>query len=192
MGNSVIIPHIFGTVALLTMFFTVGTYYNGFFLNLNEEAYRAQLGQVSEYISSNLIDLVVLSRLSDEDLFLIKTVDIPLEIGKRFYTVSLIEMQSPNGEDLLKITSEVDSLNLYSTANFPCTKNSYIQIYSNQTISTRYGQDIDLRSNFTSNGAEIKSAQTGEAATLIVWCNKENDVITLGLGVLTRSEAGVG
>jgi len=190
MGNSVIIPHIFGTVALLTMFFTVGTYYNGFFLNLNEEAYRAQLGQVSDYISSTMIDLVVLSRLSDNDLFLIKTVKIPLEIGKRFYSVRLVEMQAPNGDELLRVVSEIDSLDIYSTSDLPWSKSQYLQIYSNQSISTNYGEDIELKANFTSNGAEIRSAETEESATLLVWCHKENDIITLGLGVLSRPGAG--
>lgn len=192
MGNSVVIPHIFGTIALLTMFFTVGTYYNGFFTTLNEEAYRAQLGQVSEYISSNLIDLVVLSRLSDEDLFLVKTVDVPLEIGERFYRISLKEMQSPYGEDVLKVISEIESLDIYSTADLPWPKSTYIQIYTNQSISTRYGADIEIRANITSNRAESRMAETGEPATLIVWCQKTDDVTTIGLGVLDRPEGGGG
>ncbi|MFP3952063.1 MAG: hypothetical protein ACLFVP_08010 [Candidatus Bathyarchaeia archaeon] len=192
MGNSVAIPHIFGTVALLTMFFTVGTYYNGFFTTLNEEAYRAQMGQVSEYLSSNLIDLVVLSRLSEGDLFLVKTIDVPLEIGDRFYRISLEEMQSPLGEDLLKVVSEIESLDIYSTADLPWPKSTYMQIYTNQSISTRYGDSIEIRANITSNGVERRMAETGEPATLVVWCHKTDDVTIIGLGVLDRVEGGGG
>lgn len=192
MGNSVIIPHIFGTIALLTMFFTVGTYYNGFFATLNQEAYQAQLGQVSEYISSNLIDLVVLSRLSKEDLFLVKTVEIPREVGNRFYTVTLKEVQSSYGEELLKVVAEIDSQGVYSTADLPWPKSTYIQIFSNQSISTKYNENIEIMGNITSNAAEFRTAETGEPYTLIVWCHKADDVITLGLGLLKRSEVGVG
>ncbi len=183
MGNSVVIPHIFGTIALLSMFFTVGTYYNGYFTQLNREAYQAQLGQVSEYISSNLIDLVVLSRLSDEDVFLVKTIEVPLEIGNRFYRISLKEMQSPYGEDTLNVVSELESLGVYSTADLPWPKNPYIEIYSNQNITTKYGERINLSYNITSN-----MAKTGESKFLIVWCRKADNSITLGLGVLDRSE----
>jgi len=190
MGNSVIIPHIFGTIALLTMFFTVGTYYDGFFTTLNEEAYRAQLGEVSEYVSSNLIDLVVLSRLSDGDLFLVKSFEVPMEIGDRFYRMSLKEMQSPQGEDLLKVVSEIESLDIYATADLPWPKSNYIQIYTDQSITTRYGDDIEIRSNITSNGAESRMAKTGEPATLIVWCHKTDNVTTIGLGILDRPEGG--
>lgn len=192
MGNSVIIPHIFGTIALLTMFFTVSTYYNGFFTNLNQEAYKAQLGQVSEYISSNLIDLVVLSRLSNEDLFLVKTIEVPLEIGKRFYNISLKEMQSPYGEELLNVVSEINSLDIYSTADLPWPSNTYIQIYSNQSINTRYGDSIEIHSTISSNGVESRVAQTGESASLIVWCHKTGNVTTIGLGVLDKAEGGGG
>jgi hypothetical protein len=186
MGNSVVIPHIFGTIALLSMFFTIGTYYNGFFVQLNREAYEAQLGQVSEYISSNLIDLVVLSRLSDGDAFLVKTVEVPSEIGNRFYRICLKEMKSLHGEDTLNVVSELESLGVYSTADLPWPKNSYIEIYSNQSISTKYGERINLSYNITSN-----MAKTCESEFLIVWCSKVDNSITLGLGVLDRSEEGV-
>lgn len=183
MGDSVVIPHIFGTIALLTMFFTVGTYYDGFFTQLNREAYQAQLGQVSEYISSNLIDLVVLSRLSDEDVFLVKTIDIPSEIGNRFYRITLLEMQSTYGEDALRIVSELESLGVYSKADLPWYKSSYIDIYSNQSISTRYGSSLDISYNVTSNMASLD-----ESIQLVVWCQKTADTIILGLGVLESSE----
>jgi hypothetical protein len=179
----VVIPHIFGTIALLSMFFTVGTYYDGFFTQLNREAYHAQLGQVSEYVSSNLIDLVVLSRLSEEDVFLVKTIDIPSEIGNRFYRVTLLEMQSAYGEDTLKVVSKIESLDIYATSDLPWPKSSYIDIYSNQSITTRYGDSLGISYNVTSN-----TANKDESIYLVVWCQKTDDMITLGLGDLDRSE----
>jgi hypothetical protein len=183
MGNSVVIPHIFGTIALLSMFFTVGTYYNGFFNQLNSEAYKAQLRQVSEYVSSNLIDLVVLSRLSSRDVFLVKTIDVPSEIGNRFYRISLLEVQSSYREDTLKVASELESLGIYSTADLPWPKSSYIDIYNNQSITTRYGDGLDISYNVTSN-----MANKNEHVQLVVWCQKIDNLIILGLGVLESSE----
>jgi hypothetical protein len=51
-ADSTIIPHIFGTIALISMFLVVGKYYNGLFATLSNEAYKAQLGQVSDYVAS--------------------------------------------------------------------------------------------------------------------------------------------
>jgi hypothetical protein len=183
MGNSVVIPHIFGTIALLSMFFTIGSYYEGFFAKLKMEAYQVQLGQVSEYISSNLIDLVILSRLSDEDTFLVKTVDVPQEIGNRFYRVSLLEMKSVFGEDSLKVVSELESLGIYSMSDLPWTTSHYIEIFSNQSITTRYGDSLDISNNITSSMANKEGF-----IQLVVWCHKTDDVITIGLGILDKSE----
>lgn len=191
MGNSVIIPHIFGTIALITMFFSVGSYYNGLYVDLNRQASKAQLGQVADYVSSNIIDLVVLSQLTERDVFLVKYIKVPLYIGNRYYNLSLIEMPSAyTGEELLKVYTEIDADHIYSTSELPWSKTPVLQIYGNQSITTRYGGDIELRQHVMSNGAESRSAETGDSCSLVIWCSVSGNSTTVGLGVLSLVRGG--
>jgi hypothetical protein len=185
-GNSVIIPHIFGTIALITMFFSVGSYYNGLHVDMNREASKTQLGQVADYISSNIIDLVVLSQLTKEEVFLVKKIKLPLYVGEHYYNISLIEMPSTyTGEELFKVYTEIETEYIYSTSELPWAKSPALQIFSNQSISTRYDNDIELHTHVMSNGADRRAAETGDICSLVIWCCKSENSTIVGLGVLS-------
>jgi len=182
-ADSTIIPHIFGTCALIMLFFAVGTYYNGFFTNLNSEAYRAQLGQVADYLSSNIIDLVTLSQLTEGDQFLVKVVEMPTFIGERVYNISLTTMTPSYGDaDLIRIITRIDALNIYATSDLPWSLNSNIRIYTDQTPHAH----MSFNKTLTSDAAIGQAAKTKKPAAMMVWCLKENNNITIGLGVMER------
>ena len=179
MGDSVIIPHVIGTAALLVMFFTVGTYYDWYFTDLSREAYRVQLGQVADYISSNIVDLVTLGQLTDRDQFLTKEIEIPRVIADKLYNISLLVMTPSYGDnDVIRVLVRIDSLDIYASSDMPWSANSNIHICNNQTIN-----NITVRSNLLSDAAASKAAQEKKPAKIVVCCLKTSENFAVGLGV---------
>jgi len=186
-ADSVIIPHIFGTVAIVTMFFIVGTYYDGFFTTLHSEAYRAQLGQVADYVASNMIDLVTLIQLTEEDQFLVKDIEPTTFIGEKVYNISIITMFPSYGDtEVIRVVTRIDALNLYSVSDLPWSLNANIQIYTNQTIVNPYEGVLTLSSHLLSDAVVARAAQIDGAASMVIWSSKSGGVITIGLGVMDR------
>jgi hypothetical protein len=182
MADSTVIPHVIGTSAILMLFFVVANYYNGFYTNLNSEAYSAQLGQVGEYISSTLIDLVTLSQLTESDQFLTKDIAIPTTIGEKIYNISLITMTPSYGEaELMRVFTSIDPLNIYATSDLPWSMNSSVRIYVGQTV--KKPSDITISRHLLSDAALSRAAQTDGFAKIIVWCDKNAENTTIGLGV---------
>jgi len=93
MPDSTVIPHVLGTIALISIFLAMEAYYDGFYAKLSEEAYEAQLRQVAEYVASNFIDLVVVAQVAEGEVFMVKRLDIPRFIGGKPYNITLTEIQ---------------------------------------------------------------------------------------------------
>lgn len=180
-----IIPHVIGTSALLIMFFTVSTYYTGFFNRLHSEAYRAQLGQVSDYLASSILDLETLSRIAEVDQFLVKDVEPPPFIGDRVYTISLITMTPSYGDtELIRVVATIDALNIYAISDLPWSLDSNVEIYTNQTVTHPY--NLTLTNTLLSDAAVGRAAQIAGAASMVVWCYKADGTTIIGLGVMDR------
>ncbi|MBS7631388.1 hypothetical protein KEJ47_07435 [Candidatus Bathyarchaeota archaeon] len=185
MANSVIIPHIVGTVALLMMFFSVGTFYQDYYTNLHEKAYEAQLNQVANYVASNLVDLVSLNQMISGDKCLVKTIEIPYSIGENLYNVSLIPMISSGGDiNVIRVIAFIEKMNLYAMVDLPWSVDSSIMVYTNQTLPR---SDIFPLNNIVSNKASADSRRTGKPVSMVVWSLKEGDRIVIGLGTLDKS-----
>lgn len=184
-ADSVIIPHVFGTIALLSMFFIVGTYYNGLFTKLHSEAYQAQLGQVGDYVSSEIIDLVILSRLPEGDQFLVKEIAPPTFIGEKVYNISIIVMEPSYGDaDVIRVVTRIDALNIYSVSDLPWSVDGNIQIYTGQDITPP--PNVTLTRYLLSDAGIGRSAQIDGCASMIIWCSKAENNVTIGLGVTDR------
>jgi len=190
-ADSVIIPHIIGTVAILTMFFAIGPYYRDYYTSLNEEAYQVQLKQVADYMAVNLIDVVTLCQLTESDQFLVKVVEIPKQIGENLYDISLVNMASTKGDtNAIIIVTSIEKLNIFSAVDLPWSTNSSIVIYTNQTALGSFPHNVTLANNIVSNKAVSESYRWGEPWSMIVWALKEGDVIVIGFGVMDmRQEA---
>lgn len=185
MADSVIIPHIIGTVSLLMIFFSIGSFYQDYYASLHQEAYEVQLKQIADYVASNLIDLVTLNEIIDEDACLIKTIGIPYSIGENLYNVSLITMTSSGGDvRVIKVIAFIEKLNLYAMVDLPWSVDSRIVIYTNQTIPR---SDVYPANNIISSKASAESIRTGKPASMIVWSFKDGGQIVIGLGTVDRS-----
>lgn len=178
----VAIGHVIGTVTLLTMFFAVGSYYQDYYTLLSRQTYDTQLKSVSNYLASNIIDLVTIAQTTPGDQFLVKQVKIPYSIGENLYDVSLAWMTSPSGDfEVARLTASISKLNRYVTMDLPYSSNSIVEIYSTESIPSSY---LLIDNEVLSNAAQSKAAVTGKATSLMVWCMKTGSVITIGFGVV--------
>ena len=184
MADSVIIPHIIGTTAIIVLFFTMATFWNGYFTNLNVQAYKAQLGQVADYFTSNLNDLIALSKITAGDLFLVNEMKVPSIIGEKLYNISLIKTLAPDGnKQIISVTTSIASLNIYAVSELMWSPDLNIQIYSNQSIPDAALHNATLSKYLLSDAALSEAARTRGNASIVVWCSKTNDVTVIGLGV---------
>jgi hypothetical protein len=164
------------------MFFVVGTYYNGFYTGLNSEAYRAQLGQAADYIASNIVELVTLSHLVEDDMFLIKTLEIPTFIGERLYNISLIQMaEKEGGQEYVSIYLFIEKLHIGASSDLPWAINQNIQRYVNQSI--QHPVNLNISNHLLSDAGVSRTIVSDSPAAVVVWCSKVDDVIVFGLGV---------
>ena len=190
MGDSVM-PHIIGTTAIITLYFLVGTYYNGFYTQLYSKAYQVQLGQVADYTASNIIDLVTLSQLTEHDHFLIKDVKVPTFIGEKIYNISLITMTPSYGDmELKRVVTQIDALNIYTTSDLPWSMNATIEIYTDQPIANPHEGTLELTNHLLSVSDVGRAKQIDGFASMVVWCSKADGKIIIGLGVMDRVQGG--
>ena len=182
MPDTTVIPHVIGTTALITMFFVVGTYYNGFYTELNSEAYRAQLGQAADYIASNIVELVTLSHLVEDDMFLIKTLEMPTFIGERIYNISLIQRaEKEGGQEYVSVYLFIDKLHIGASSELPWSINPNIQRYVNQSLQPP--ENLIMSRHQLSDAGVSRSIISDSPAAIVVWCSKVDDVIVFGVGV---------
>jgi len=174
--------HVIGTVSLLMIFFSIGGFYQNYYSILSQRADEAQLKQIASYVASNLIDIVTLSQTIEGDQFLIKSIDIPYSLNNSLYNISISAMPSSSGEEnVIRIVASISKSTEYSVVDLPWTASGSIKIYTNQTIPR---SDVIVTSHQSSNKASSEIAINKKPVSTIVWCMKNGNMITIGLGVL--------
>jgi hypothetical protein len=174
MPDSTVIPHVLGTIALISIFLAMEAYYDGLYTKLSEEAYKAQLNQVAEHIASNLIDLVVVAQVAEE-VFLVKKLEIPRLIADKPYNITITEMSKGEDVSLVSILLSRDRANIYAYVELPWTAEA-ISIYSDQAVDSPYNITLTTR---------LESIDDlGGALSIVVWCWRSGDSIVIGLGLI--------
>lgn len=179
---STVISHVIGTAALLTIFFSVGSYYQGFYAIMGEKSSIIQLNQVASYISTNFVDVVTLCQTVDGDQFVVKLIDIPYSINDNLYNCSLNLVPSENSN--LRLVASINKHNLYGIIDLPWSYNSTMRIYSNETIPQ---PELMVSNQISSNKVASIKAVTKDPASFIIWCLKKGNTYTIGFGVMIRS-----
>jgi len=183
MGDSAVIPHVIGTVAVIMLFFSLTAYYNGYYGQLNLQGYKAQLGQIGEYYAANMNDLVTIASLAEGDVFLVKEIQTATFIGDRIYNVSLIRTTvAGRDQESLAVSTRLESLNLFTTTELIWSPELNITIYTNQSVPEA-PSDLTPRSFVSSDAAVARAAQTHKSASIAIWCRKTDGAMILGVGV---------
>lgn len=165
------------------IFFSIGGFYQNYYSILSQSADRAQLKQIASYVASNLIDIVTLSQTIEGDQFLIKSIDIPYSLNNYLYNISISTMPSSTGEEnVIRIVTSISKLTDYAVVDLPWTAGGNIKIYTNQTIPR---SDVIVTNHQSSNKVASETVLINKPVSTIVWCMKNGDTITIGLGVLT-------
>jgi len=162
--GSVVISHLIGTVALIVLFGIVATNFTIHYSLLQLEVLVYNLQEVSEYVSSEISDMVSLSYLSTGDQLIFKELEVPKNVGGKAY-----DLQITSSEGLLKVVAN-SSASVYGEALLPWSLAGNIGIFN----GTQPGGRILARPKVSSASEE----------TLVVWCLKEGQKIVFGLGYM--------
>jgi|YelNatPaOPRAMG01_1025707.scaffolds.fasta_scaffold20622_4 hypothetical protein len=87
------LQHVVGTVALIGLVLAVGLAYNIITSYVEANVTRAQLSQIAENVSMNLVEIISLtdfeSPLTNETMM--KNVNLPADIGGKAYVIKLVD-----------------------------------------------------------------------------------------------------
>jgi len=165
--GSVVISHLIGTVSLIVLFGIVATNFTIHYSLLQLEVLAHNLQEISEYVSSEISDLVTLSYLSTGDQLIFKVLEIPKTVSMEAYNLSITSSQG-----LLRVVTQPPLRpSVYGEALLPWSASENIRPYN----GTQLG-DPRIMASFSVSSASEKE--------VVVWCLKEGERITFGLGLM--------
>jgi hypothetical protein len=174
--GSVTITHLIGTVALMAIFLSVGSYYTMSISALRSQVIAVQLGGIANYIGSDLVDLVSLCCISETDQLVIKSLNFPEGITAYGYEATL-----ENTAQGIRVQANlISESEVYGEYILPWSADSHIRIYN--------GSDVEIENYIQSERPNLNPEVmvfNGETGTVVVWCVKIEDQITIGLGLLS-------
>jgi len=153
-----VIPHLVGTVTLITIFFTVVVYYQYVYASYQTQLIASNLKDVADYVASNIVDLVSLCYLSHGDQNLNITIKIPTRIGNDIYTIRIFSFSDPNAEENLYIVRAYLTSNpsTYGQAELPWSSSEYVSV------------------------DPAASSVSSSIGYLVIWCRKTDENIVIG------------
>jgi len=172
---SVSMTHLIGTVSLMLIFFSVGSYYSVSIATLKNEAITVQLSKIANYIGSDMVDLVTLSYVSDLNQLLVKSLTLPTGITSYDYNMTVETI----GQTMyVRVYLISDSL-VYGEYALPWSTESSIAIYN--------GSDAEVESYIQIERPSLTPRLffDDEDSGLVIWCAKIEDQITIGLGLMS-------
>ena len=86
------LQHIIGTVALIGLIISTGLFYTIFTTSVQDDNRKKQLGQISENVALNIVEMINLAKFSKYSSdYMIKIMDLPNDIDGRTYKIQLID-----------------------------------------------------------------------------------------------------
>jgi hypothetical protein len=164
---SVVLSHVIGTVGLLTILLSSGTYYTMFYTSLQDRIALSQLDDVASVVALDFTELISLIQLSEHDNLLVLDLKIPPEIHAAIYNVTLLRVASGD-ETHLAVHVMLDPSN-YAQRTLPWAASDQLRLYDGAPLTLE--GVTPLRSVYS---------PTGNA---VLWCERRGTVVTIGLGV---------
>jgi hypothetical protein len=164
---SVVLSHVIGTVGLLTILLSSGTYYTMFYTSLQDRIALGQLDDVANVISLDSTELISLILLSEHDNLLVLDLKIPAEIHTAIYNVTLLRVVSGD-ETHLTVHVMLDQSS-YAQRALPWAASDQLRLYDGAPLTL--AGVTPLRSVYSST------------ANAVLWCERRGTVVTIGLGV---------
>jgi hypothetical protein len=175
---SVTISHVIGTVTLIMVFIGVTMFYTLSYLSLQTEALTQQLQEAADYVSTNLVDLVSLCFISPTDQLLIKSLEMPKNIGNNLYSLTLLITTDPiTQENVLMVQAFFNSQPYnYMESVLPWSIGGNMKIWNGTTIN-----NLPFPA---ANQFEPKISISSGGSNLVAWVLRQGNMITVGLGVM--------
>ena len=171
---SVSISHLIGTVALMLIFFSVGSYYSMSIASLKNEVITVQLSKIANYIGSDIVDLVSLCYISELDQMLIKTLTLPTGLTAYGYNMTIEKI----GQSMLVRVYLISESEVYGEYILPWPTESNIRVYND--LDPEVENYIQSERPSLILKLHVDDLDTG----IMIWCVKLEDQITIGLGLM--------
>jgi hypothetical protein len=168
--GSVSITHLIGTVSLMLIFLSVGSYYSMSIASLKNEVITVQLSKIANYIGSDIVDLVSLCYISEQDQMLIKNLTLPTGLTAYGYNMTIEKI----GQSMLVRVYLISESLVYGEYVLPWPTESNIRVYN--------GSDPEVPG--LTPKLHVDNLDTG----IVIWCQKTGDQITIGLARLIDQE----
>jgi len=173
--GSVSLTHIIGTVSLMLIFFSVGSYYSTSIASLKNDVITVQLSKIAIHIGSDAVDLVSLCYISDLDQLLVKNPTLPAGLTAYGYNMTVERV----GQSMLVRVYMISDSLVYGEYTLPWSTESSIAIYNgSDAVVENFVQSE--RPSLTPT-LHVDNLDVG----IVVWCAKINNQITIGLGLMT-------
>ena len=156
---SVAVPHIVGTVTLLSFLFLIGTFFQNVYTNVQTDVVAFKLKETTNRVSSTIVDLVSLCFLTDVDQNLTKIVEVPSNIYDKMYTLEIYPYSDVvMGENIYVVRAYLTLYpSTYGLTELPWTADSFLNV-----------------------DAAASSIPVG-TGNIVIHCQKIGDTITIGL-----------
>jgi len=168
--GSVTLTHVIGTAGLMVVFFAVGSYYSLSYTSLQLQIIAVNLEKISNYVASNVMDMVSLCYMSGVNQVISKRLEIPARIGAYGYNITILQM---TGEENFKVRAYLVSRpTIYGESTLPWSTSGMMKIYN--------GTDIGIENL----SFDPKISVFSGSSNIVVWCLKRDNEILIGLGIM--------
>ena len=168
--GSVTLTHVIGTAGLMIVFFAVGSYYSISYTSLQLQIIAVNLEKTSDYVASNVMDMISLCYMSEANQVIFKKLEIPARIGTYSYNVTILHMTE---EENFKVRAYLVSRpTTYGESTLPWSTSGIMKIYN--------GTDIGIENL----SFDPKISVVSGSSNIVVWCLKLENEIIIGLGIM--------
>ena len=173
--GSVSVTHLIGTVSLMLIFFSIGSYYSMSIASLKNEVITVQLSKISNYIGSDIVDLVSLCYISELDQLLIKNLTLPAGLTAYGYNMTI----KKTTQGIFVRVSLISESEVYGEYTLPWSTESNIRVYNGSDAGVE--NYIQSERPYLAPEVQVYSGDKG----IVIWCVKIEDQITIGLGLMS-------
>jgi hypothetical protein len=149
-------------------------YYSMSYSAFETRIVETQLEEVVNYISSNAIDLVSLCSLSNLDQLIMEELEVPERVNTNYYNITIERVKDPNTKEwLFTVRAHLNSQpTILKESNLPWSAEGNLRVYN--------GTDP---LGITDSTLQPELIVSSNSANIVVWCLKNGEKTTIGLGL---------
>jgi hypothetical protein len=192
------IQHIIGTVSILMLTISISLAFSTVSSYVQTDISKKEMAQVADHVSLNLMEVATLTNSSTLDTTIVKTIDLPAEVGGRAYFVELINATN-EGKGYVVQVGLVSQLSVNVNSSLPIstlpTKTvnvTTVRISSWEptwNITVFKSQPLVKYLNTDTKGFEKAIVYGGTSSVgliPVVWACQDQGVLYMGIGTYQK------